>query len=249
MQLLVDGLMTHYETAGTKGPVVLLLHGWADRLETFATLQKVLSNSYRTVALDLPGFGTTEAPSSVWNLDNYAQFVKLFLSKTGLQPYACIGHSNGGALLIRAVSLGEVEPQKLVLLAASGIRPASSPRRTLFKIIAKEGKVATVFLPERYRQKLRKKLYGAAGSDMLVAPHLQETFKVTVRQDVQADAAKLKVPTLLIYGSKDRATPAADGQKYHQLIKDSRLEIVPSEHFVHQEQAEKVAELIKEFLA
>ena len=83
----------------------------------------------------------------------------------------------------------------------------------------------------------------------MVAPHLQETFKRTVREDVQSDAQKLSVPTLLIYGENDRATPVLYGQIYHQIIDGSRLEIVgQAEHFVHQDNPAVVARLLGEFL-
>lgn len=249
MQIVVNELLTRYETAGN-GRVVLLLHGWGDSLNGMAGLQKALAGNYQVISVDLPGFGQTQAPQAAWNLDNYAEFVAAFLKKLGVQElYAVVGHSNGGALAIRAVSLGALAPQKLVLLAAAGIRTSHGGRRLLLKIIAKAGNIATIWLPERYRRALRKSLYGVAGSDMLVAPHLQETFKITVRQDVQADAAQITLPTLLIYAEDDRAVPLLDGQKYNKLIKNSTLKVLPGGHFVHIDNAEVVRQAVGEFLA
>lgn len=241
--------MTNYQLTG-KGKLVLLLHGWGDTAKGLANLSQSLSNKYQVVSVDLPGFGGTQAPKDVWNLDDYAEFVKIFLAKADLkQPYAVIGHSNGGALAIRAISLGELKASKLVLIAASGIRTKQKARRVALNIIAKTGNIATIWMPERYRQGLRKSLYTTAGSDMLVAPHLEETFKKTVRQDVQADASVIDVPTLLIYGLDDTAVPVDDGKQYKRLIKNSRLEIIDgSGHFVHQDAPGKVQGLIKEFL-
>ncbi len=249
MQIVVDGLLTQYKLAG-KGKLVLLLHGWGDNSQGLAGLQASLAKDYHLAALDLPGFGQTQRPETVWNLDDYAQYLKHFLGKLELgQPYAVIGHSNGGALAIRAIALGSVQPKKLVLLAASGIRSGGSITRIILKVIAKTGDVATLWLPEHYRQGLRKSLYGAAGSDMLVVPELQETFKQTVRQDVQADAAALKLPTLLVYAANDQAVPAADGRKYNKLIKNSRLHVIEhAGHFLHTDQPAEVNSLIRDFL-
>jgi pimeloyl-ACP methyl ester carboxylesterase len=120
----------------------------------------------------------------------------------------------------------------------------------LLKIIAKTGNLATLGMPERYRRALRKSLYGAAGSDILVVPALEETFKKTVRQDVQTDAAAIDLPTLLIFAADDREIPVTDGKQYQNLIKNSRLEIMnQAGHFVHIDQPERVTTLIKEFLA
>ena len=241
--------MTNYQLSG-KGKLVLLLHGWGDNSATFKELINALSGDYQTLSVDLPGFGATQAPKDVWDLDDYAHFLRVLLEKLNLgQPYAVVGHSNGGALTVRAVSLGDMEPEKIVLLAASGVRTNNQIKRMFLKVLAKTGNVATIWMPERYRQSLRKSLYGVAGSDMLVAPHLQDTFKKTVRQDVQGDAAAIKVPTLLIYAANDDAIPVADGRQYQSLIKNSRLEIIENAgHFVHHDQAAKVTHLIEEFL-
>jgi len=248
MQLIVNSLLSQYESVG-QGKLVLLLHGWGDDHRSFAALQEQLSNEYKILALDLPGFGQTQAPDEVWDLDNYAKFVSAFLGKTGTEPYAIIGHSNGGAVVIRGIAEGILNCEKLVLLASAGIRDTQNSRRLMLKIIAKIGKVTTFWLPHRYRQTLRKKLYGVAGSDMLVAPQLQETFKKTVRQDVQADAVKIQIPTLLIYGDNDSATPPAIGEKLASLIPNSELQILTEAgHFVHHDQLEKVTGLIRKFL-
>lgn len=241
--------MTNYQLTG-KGKLVLVLHGWGDSANGLANLTRSLSERYQVLSIDLPGFGGTQAPEDVWNLDDYAGFVKSFLAKVDLkQPYAVIGHSNGGALAIRAISLNQLKPSKLVLMAASGIRTKQKSRRIALNIIAKTGNIATLWMPERYRQGLRKSLYTTAGSDMLIAPHLEETFQKTVRQDVQGDASGINLPTLLIYGSDDTAVPVEDGKQYSRLIKDSKLEIIGgSGHFVHLDAAQKVQDLIEEFL-
>ena len=84
---------------------------------------------------------------------------------------------------------------------------------------------------------------------MLVAEHLQDTFKKVVSDDVQADAGKLVLPTLLIYGDEDKAAPLAYGQKFHELIKGSQLEVVDGAgHFVHHDQPALVLRYIEEFL-
>lgn len=249
MNVVVDGLMTNYRLAG-KGRLVLLLHGWGDSAKGLRGLFDSLSKNYQVLAVDLPGFGATQAPKSAWDLDDYSNFLKNLLSKLNLsQPYGVIGHSNGGALAVRAISLKRLQPEKLVLMAASGVRTNSKARRLFLNIVAKTGNIATLWMPERYRQGLRKSLYGAAGSDMLVAPHLEDTFKKTVRQDVQADAVVISAKTLLIYASDDDAIPIEDGKQYHKLIKDSELKVVNSAgHFVHIDQPEFVVKYIQDFL-
>lgn len=249
MKSIVEKLVVNYEMAGD-GRVVLMLHGWGDDLRSFQSLQVALGEKFKVVALDLPGFGGTQAPSDIWGLDNYANFVALFITKLGLnKPYAIIGHSNGGAVAIMALGSGRLKSEKLVLIASSGIRDTNHAKRFITKTIAKSGKVATYGLPKRYKQRLRKKLYGVIGSDLLVAPKLQETFKKTVRQDVQAQAAEITIPVLLLFARDDPAIPIADGRRYHELMKNSKLiEIDGYDHFIHLDKPQYVLKLIKEFL-
>ncbi len=248
MQVVINGILTRYEVAGT-GRAVVLLHGWGDSLTTFQALAKELSPTYQVIVLDLPGFGQSQAPPEAWGLTEYAQFVSDFLKKIDIHSYAVVGHSNGGAIALRGLAQGTLQADKLVLLASSGIRGTYKGRALALRLVVKFGKLLASPLPARVKHRLRRKVYQTAGSDMLVAEHLQDTFKRIVTDDVRADAANLQLPTLLIYGSQDTATPVKFGQQLSEKIKGSRLEIVPDAgHFVHHDGAAQVTTLVKDFL-
>lgn len=249
MQVIVDNLVINYQRSG-KGKAVILLHGWGDNFHTFASVTNELTKRFDTIALDLPGFGGSEAPKEIWGLDNYSDLLASFIAKLELKElYAVIGHSNGGALAIRAIATKKIKPKKLILLASSGIRNSKKGKRQLTKLVAKSGKMVTFWLPQSTKRALRRRLYGTIGSDLLVVPILEETFKKTVREDVQVDAEKLKLPVLLIYADKDPAIPLKDGRRYHELMTNSRLEVLSSQdHFIHHDRAEVVQELIEDYL-
>lgn len=249
MQVIVDGLLTNYEMSG-KGKIVLLLHGWGDQAQGLRSLQAALSKRFTVIAPDLPGFGQTASPKQPWGLNDYAQFIRTFLEKIdAARPYAIIGHSNGGALAIRAIGQQVLLVDKLVLIASSGMRDVYEGRRKALRLITKAGKAITLPLPNNIKRKLKRAVYDTIGSDMLVAEHLQETFKRVVTDDVQQDAARISVPTLLIYGENDTATPPAYGQQFHELISNSTLEILArAGHFPHIEQPNQVLAAIEEFL-
>jgi pimeloyl-ACP methyl ester carboxylesterase len=252
MQIVVDSLLVSYDEAGGKNKQVMLcLHGWGDDRRTFAGLTAAFKADYNVIALDLPGFGTSQAPPDVWGLEEYAHFVAKFLKKLGISEVdTLVAHSNGAAVAIVAIAAGQLAPKHFVILGGAGIRDQEKAKKLGLKAVAKVGKTMTFWLPASKKKSLQKKLYGAAGSDMLAVPHLQETFKKTVSQDVQADARKIDVPTLLIYGESDRATPPMYGEIYQRLIPNSQLQVIAdAEHFVHHDQAAKVHTLIKEFLA
>jgi pimeloyl-ACP methyl ester carboxylesterase len=249
MQVIVNGLMTNYERKGS-GKAVVLLHGWGDDLTTFRQLSAMLAGAFDVIAVDLPGFGKTETPKNDWKLDDFALFTADFLRKIGIkETYAVIGHSNGGAVAIRGVASGKLSPDRLVLLASSGIRGEYKGRNKALRLITKTGKLLTAPLPKRAKKRLQRTVYSTVGSDMLVAENMQETFKLVVTDDVQNDAATIEVPTLLIYGSNDTATPQRYGERFATLIPKSKLEIIKGAgHFVHHQHADDVGQLVTEFL-
>jgi pimeloyl-ACP methyl ester carboxylesterase len=252
MQVVVDSLLTHYETAGSAhgAPLVVLLHGWGDSAAGLRALQKALAAHAYVVALDLPGFGATEAPREPWGLDEYAQFVAAFLQKINAGSVTVLaGHSNGGAIALRGLSKGWLHAGKLVLLASAGIRGEYKGRVKALRYLAKAGKALTAPMPKALQQKIRQKAYHTIGSDMLVAEHLQETFKRVVTDDTRQDAEALTIPALLLYGEQDDATPVRYGEMYHEYIANSTLEIFPGAgHFVHLDRPKEVVQAIEEFM-
>lgn len=249
MQLIVDSLLTNYAVTGSGKPIVLL-HGWGDSQAGFQELAKALSKSYQVISIDLPGFGGSQAPTRAWGLDEYASFVGHFLAKQKISPFAVVGHSNGGAIAIRGLAEGSFATTKLILLASAGIRGEYKGRMKALRYAAKLGKLLVRPLPKSVQNKLRKKVYTSVGSDMLVAEHLQETFKRIVGDDVRADAAKITTPTLLVYGQNDVSTPVKWGRILHENFQNSEFVVVPdAEHFVHHDQPQAVLQQVQEFLA
>lgn len=251
MQIVVDGMLTHYERAG-KGPIVLLLPGWADTSQSWRPVQQKLSQTFDVIVLDFPGFGGSQAPSMAWGLDDYVKFVAHFLEKLdgveGNLP-AIVGHSNGGAIAMRGMGKSKLRADKLILVSSAGVRASRTSRRSVLQAVTKVGKVVTSPLPAALRQKLRGQVYKAAGSDMLVAEHMQDTFKKIVTDDVREDAARVSVPTLLIYGDRDQDTPLSHARVLQQAITGSKLEVVPgASHFIHVEHPDEVSQFILGFL-
>ncbi len=249
MQIIVDGLLTHYERSG-HGPTLLLLPGWADTTRSWTQISKALAEQYDVISLDIPGFGCSQIPPEGWGLNEYTTFIGHFLAKLQISElYAFIGHSNGGAMAVRGLAQSKFKTQKLVLLASAGIRNRQTARKQSLRMLAKVGKAITAPLPGTMKQRLRGWLYRSIGSDMLVAEHMQESFKRVVADDVQSDAARVSLSTLLIYGDQDTDTPVAYGQMLQAAIPGSRLTVLSGVgHFVHLDAPERVLQEVQEFL-
>lgn len=249
--VVVQSLITGYTVVEpSDDKLVLLLHGWGDSGSTFDKIINGLPKMYGFVCLDLPGFGRTESPKETFTLERYAQFIRDFLEKIGADDlYAIIGHSNGGAIAIRGVADGLLKPKKLILLASSGVRSTYNGRKKILRLTAKAAKIPIKVLPLLVQQKLKKKAYQTIGSDLFVAEDLQETFKQIVSEDLVERAARVKVPTLLVYGTEDMATPLSYGELFHSRILHSQLQVVTGAgHFLHHTHSDDVVEKINHFL-
>lgn len=249
MQVIVDGLMTNYERVGS-GRVILCLPGWGDTVTSFRELSGKLKDKYTVISLDLPGFGGTQAPSKAWGLEDYAKFTADFLKKMHHQKvFALIGHSYGGATAIVSVGSGYTECQKLILLSSSGIRDRANLRKNSLKFLTKIAKAPLYLLPNQTKRKLRKKVYSAVGSDMMLLPHMEPTFRKIINEDVRPDAAKIKTDTFLIYGSEDSQTPVKYGRLLDDVLPNSKIAVIQgADHLIHLNNTDETAKLIRQFL-
>ncbi|MBX2866805.1 alpha/beta hydrolase [Candidatus Kaiserbacteria bacterium] len=241
MKVIVQNLATEYKDEGS-GSAFLLLHGWQDSLNTFDELAERLKGKYRIVRLDMPGFGQTEPPKTAWELQNYVDFVSAFIEKLGLDVAYIGGHSFGGRVAIKGIAMGVFSPEKVVLMDTAGFVKNTTAKNRFITLLAKAGKK---FVPER----LKKKLYERIGSDYYAAGALKETFVKVINEDLSEYATQIQIPTLLIWGEDDTATPLADGKRFNELIRGSELKVIEDAgHFVHREKPESVAEYIERFL-
>lgn len=250
MKILVHNIATEYRVDGT-GPVLLFLHGWKDSLHTFDAVTELLKDRYTVIRLDLPGFGGSETPPDPWHLIEYVRFLKAFTEKMGVDVAVLTGHSFGGRVAIKAVAENTMQPHKLILIASAGIAKTRTARSRLFAVIAKAGKVLTNIPPLRsYRQRLRHALYARVKSDYFHSGELKETFLYVIHEDLRSSAAKITVPTLVLWGSADTITPLADGRTFAHCIPNAQLKIIDGAgHLVHQEQPQRIAELIRQFVS
>ncbi|RJQ33731.1 alpha/beta hydrolase [Candidatus Parcubacteria bacterium] len=248
MRTIVNNRAVEYSDEGT-GPAILMLHGWADNLHTFDAIVQELPG-FRIVRLDMPGFGQSERPNETWGVVEYARFVEDFIKKVQIDPQALIGHSFGGRVIIKGVGVGIFAPQKIVLIASAGVARKTTLKSIVLRVIAKIGKVLTLIPPfSLYRQQIRKKLYGALGSDYFAAGSMRDVFLKVVREDLIEYARQIRIPALLIWGRRDSSTPLSDGEKIRDAIRQSEMQIIEgASHFVHQEKPREVAQLIREFI-
>jgi pimeloyl-ACP methyl ester carboxylesterase len=93
-----NGLRFHVATAGTAGPPVLLLHGFPQHWYAWRDVITDLAVDHRVYALDLRGFGWSDAPRSGYDTDSRTADVMAVLDALGLAQVTLVGHEAGGWL-------------------------------------------------------------------------------------------------------------------------------------------------------
>src|SRR5687768_16206016 len=114
-----DGARVAYREAGT-GPPVALLHSAGLTHREFEPLVGELSDRFRLVLPDLPLHGDSEdRPRHPYTPDWLAEVMSAFLRETcGPRPVVG-GHAEGAVLLVHAVAMGALAPQRLVLMPSA----------------------------------------------------------------------------------------------------------------------------------
>jgi pimeloyl-ACP methyl ester carboxylesterase len=90
------GLEFHVAEAGSGEDVVLCLHGWPQHWYMWRHLLPALADRHRVLALDLRGFGWSDAPRRGYEKENLADDVLAVLDALGLERVKLVGHDWGG---------------------------------------------------------------------------------------------------------------------------------------------------------
>jgi pimeloyl-ACP methyl ester carboxylesterase len=112
---VTDGQVVTYDEYGA-GPRMVLVHGSPGNSSTWQTVGKRLSDRFRIVAPNLPGYGGTspEAPGAPPSVSHAAALLEAVIRETGA-PDVLAGHSYGGAVALVIALRGHVRPKALAL--------------------------------------------------------------------------------------------------------------------------------------
>lgn len=244
-QIVVEGLLTNYQILGESRETLLILPGWRRSIDEWIPVAKSLSEKYRVILLDLPGFnGSTSFPKEIFGVFEYADFVKKFLEKLKIQKCTILGHSMGGRLGIILAVEGDIV-NKLILVDSSGIE-----RKSLYVKIMHILKI--IFLPILMLMPnfIKNKIRNLIGSeDYKTAGEMQRTLVKVVNQNLESFLPKIKIPTFIIWGDQDKVLPVYQTKIFKKEIKDSKVRIVwGAGHDPHLQKSEQFLKILKEIL-
>ena len=251
MQVKIKDWNIDYEIIGEGNPVILL-HGWLCDRETMRPIANSLCQNFKVYLVDIVGFGKSDLPDYPLNTNDFGDFLAEFVNKLEIKNPILIGHSNGGRMIINSVGRSLVKPRKVVLIDSAGLVPK---RKTTYYIklgVFKTGKAILNKLPNVGGMKeFKENLLNHVGSSdyRASAPVLRETMKKILNEDMSDLLPNINVPTLLIWGTADTATPIEDAKKMEKLIPNAGLVQYPgSSHFSYLENIQNCNVVLNEFL-
>lgn len=272
--LKMNEMEVHYRDEGIvddKAPLILL-HGFGAHLYTFNSWVERLSNEYRIIRLDLPGFGLTGAfPDADYSTKQYTSFLKQFLDKLGVKKCIIGGNSMGGNIAWNFALDYPDMVNKLILINAAGFKitnkklllltqlaripkidymirnyaPSSVFKRTMEEVYANTDRIHSKTI-DRYIDLIKREGNTKAMVDISRTLEFVRD-KVDPRID---EISKIKQPILILWGQRDNILPVADAKQFYENTPNSKLVIFDKAGHVPMEEFPKTSLVpLKKFLS
>lgn len=270
---LSDDIELAYIEQGTGDQTIIFIHGLGSYLPAWNKNLPELSNNYKTIAIDLPGYGKSSKGNYEYSMTFYAGVIKEFIEKKNLKNVVLAGHSMGGQIAMVAALQYPQTIQKLILIDPAGFEVFNKGQKEWFRnVMTLDGvkytpaqqirtNLAVNFynMPEdaEFMINDRIAMRGAADFDAYCYA-VTESVKGMVNQPVYDFLPEIKQPTLTIFGENDQLIPNRylNGGKTEKYAKDgaskmpnNQLIMLPKTgHFAQFEKADEVNTAIRDFL-
>jgi 3-oxoadipate enol-lactonase len=241
-----NGIDISYEIEG-QGPWLILSHSLAAEKAMWQPQVDALAASYRVLSYDIRGHGASGAPAGPYTLDLLAQDVEALCAALGIEQSHFVGLSLGGMI---GQTLALRSPQLLLSLTladtSSGYGVAARPFWQGRSAIALEQGMAPLLVPTLdrwftgpFRRAEPALMSKVADWIMGTPPHgYSACCQAIAELDTTARLASIMLPTLVMVGAEDEATPPAMAELIHREIAGSELvKLSSAAHIASLEQA------------
>ena len=271
----VNRLRIHCLKAGSRGRTVLILHGGGLDAAglSFRKTIPVLAEHHRVFAPDWPGFGQSDPMPITWRVEECVDFVGELLDALGLMRTSLVGVSMGGAFALGFALRAPERVERLVLVDSAGlgneipggllsyfkvrlplldelswallVGSRTLARRTLCAALANREQVLSEDMLDEIIRLSRRAGAGAAFRQLQRSEYQWRGMRTNYLDRL----SEVKVPTLLVHGMEDRLVPVRWAERAHNLMKNSKIEIIPEcGHLPPVEQPELFNRIIRGFL-
>ncbi len=229
------------------GPTVTLLHGLFGGPSNWAEVIPRLARDFHVLAPKFPLDGSVPITS----LQPLTDFVREFLDRKGVDKTALCGNSLGGQVALDFCLKYPHRVTKLILAGSAGLyerhlSDGSLPKPNREFIRAQAEKV--FFHKHHVNDELVEQIYQHL-QDRRYVRFLIRVAKVTRDYRMDDELAKVRVPTLLIWGAQDEVTPPSVAHQFHQHLPLAQLVFFDQcGHAPPIEHPERFSQTVREFL-
>ena len=274
----IDGLDIFYREAGPKDAnTILLLHGFPTSSHMFRDLIHILSDKFRLVAPDYPGFGNSSMPGVDeydYTFDGIAEVIDSFTEKLDLQKYSLYMMDYGAPVGYR---MAVKHPERISSLIVQngnayeeGLLEFWDPIKAYWKERSKEN--ADVLRDSLLTIEATKWQYtNGVRNPETIAPENwfndQYLMDRPGNKDIQlqlfydygsnpplypkwqAYFREFQPPTLIVWGKNDYIFPEEGAHPYKRDINNTEFHLLDTGHFALEEDGDEIAYLITCFMA
>jgi pimeloyl-ACP methyl ester carboxylesterase len=271
----IDGLSIFYREAGPKdAPAVMLLHGFPTSSHMYRNLIPLLSDRYRLVAPDLPGFGFSDAPDHTqfaYTFDHLTEIIDRFTMAVGLDRYALYVFDYGAPIGFR---LANAHPERITALISQngnayeeGLSEGWNPIQRYWQDPTLENRMAlrdflkpdttkfqythgvadaTVVAPESYT--LDQALLDRSGNDEIQLDlFLDYQSNLALYPKFQEYFRTHRPPTLAVWGKNDPFFLPAGANAFMRDNPATEVRFYDTGHFALETHVKEVAAAIRDF--
>src|SRR5215217_3691688 len=267
----IDGLPIRY-LAGGEGPSLVLLHGAGDNALDWQWVMPALATTHRVFAPDLPGSPDSARPAADYSPAFFERFIAAFLDALNIRRATFVGNSLGGRLALRLALSEPARVIALVLVDCAGLGHEINPAftsvnvpglgeaampfwrtpvgawqrawgRTALLFAHSPGSVPREWIAEQRRLAL---LPGYLEAHLTVLRALVSPFGQ--REVLVDNLPALKIPTLIVWGERDRVFPQSQAREAISRLREGSLALIPKcGHMPHVEHPDHFLVAFEEF--
>jgi pimeloyl-ACP methyl ester carboxylesterase len=236
------GVLTHYESFGSRGSAIVLIGGFLEPSDTWDVVARTLGEHHRVYALDLAGFGYSER-SGHYLLADWQRQLDAFMRVMGIERALLAGHSLGAGVAAAQALAHPGRTSGIVLVDGDALRSGGGPgflrdlivdpyRTSAIRIVlgwdwAMREIIRQAYSPDpvqidaaelaRWRRPLR-----VQGTESALARMISDGI-----QGLRlADLARVRVPAAVVFGGRDGSVPVASGRRVAELL-HAPITIIP----------------------
>jgi pimeloyl-ACP methyl ester carboxylesterase len=245
--LTLHGTPVTYAQAG-EGPILLLIHGMAGDFKNWNEVIEPLAKHHTVIAPDLPGHGESAPGGGDYSLGSLASGLRDMLAALGHDSATLVGHSLGGGVAMQFSYQFPEMAERLVLVSSGGLGPEVSLVLRAAALPGADRFIATTAgglgaVGSAIGRGLSVVGLGPGpdiaevgrGYASLADADRRAAFLSTLRSVIGTGGQRVQagdrlylaegLPVLIVWGARDPIIPVHHGQRAHQAIPGSRLEI------------------------